>query len=186
MYGTHDTRHVAEPGGNGLAKRIIEQLCIPRLSYATILSRQLSDYVETIVQYRPVLQETVDPHIKKIYLEKIKPQGEKGFTSPETGLERVRNQFHSFVVNIGRTERIGSTIMTRNNHSQVEVASAHHIVAKTWQEHEKCNLIEMEFYKMPTITIYVIKNSGYKDVFKQKYVVVGQPPAHFIFVNPFR
>ncbi|XP_026805102.1 uncharacterized protein LOC113548425 [Rhopalosiphum maidis] len=93
--------------------------------------------------------ETVDKNIKKIYLEKMKPQGTRAFTSPEIGVERVRNEFHSYLV---------------------EITLAYHIIAKTWQEHEKCSLSETELYKIPLLTLYIVKKSGYKDVFKQKMI----------------
>jgi hypothetical protein len=41
----------------------------------------------------------MDENIKKIYTEKMKPQMKKAFTNPEIGIERVRNEFHSFLVN---------------------------------------------------------------------------------------
>ncbi|CAH1738065.1 unnamed protein product [Aphis gossypii] len=93
--------------------------------------------------------ETVDENIKKIYFEKMKPQGAKAFTSPEIGVERVRNEFHSYLG---------------------EITLAYDIIAKTWQEHEKCSLSETEVYKIPLLTLYVVKKSGYKDVFKQKMI----------------
>lgn len=46
---------------------------------------------------------------------------------------------------------------------------AHDIIAKKWKEHEKCSLAEMELYKMPLLSSYILKKSGYKDIFKQKY-----------------
>lgn len=52
----------------------------------------------------------------------------------------------------------------------MEITLAYHIIAKTWQEHEKCSLSETELYKIPLLTLYVVKKSGYKDLFKQKYV----------------
>ncbi|XP_022170942.1 uncharacterized protein LOC111034171 [Myzus persicae] len=94
-------------------------------------------------------KETVDENIKKIYLEKMKPHGAMAFTSPEIGVERVRNEFHSYLV---------------------EITLAYHIIAKTWQEHEKCSLSETELYKIPLLTLYVVKKSGYKDLFKQKMI----------------
>ncbi|VVC30077.1 Ionotropic glutamate receptor [Cinara cedri] len=93
--------------------------------------------------------ETVDKNIKKIYLNKIKPQGKNAFTSPEVGVERVRNEFHSFLG---------------------EISLAYNIISKTWQEHEKCSLSEIELFKIPLLTLYVTKKSGYRDVFKQKMI----------------
>jgi len=48
------------------------------------------------------LQETEDENIKKIYREKMKPQGSMAFTSPEIGVARVRNEFHSYLVSSSR------------------------------------------------------------------------------------
>jgi len=69
----------------------------------------------------------------------------------------------------------------------VEIALAYNIIAKTWQEHEKCSLSETELYKIPLLTIYVVKKSGYKDLFKQKYVPIQALNAYlvskFMFIN---
>lgn len=53
---------------------------------------------------------------------------------------------------------------------QVEITLAYHIIGQTWQEYEKCSLSEKELFKIPLLTIYVVKKSGYKDLFKQKYI----------------
>lgn len=48
------------------------------------------------------LQETDDENIKKIYLDKIK--GINAFTGPEIGIERVRNEYHAYLVNLHRCD----------------------------------------------------------------------------------
>lgn len=55
---------------------------------------------------------------------------------------------------------------------QVEKTSAYQIINKKWREDEKCGLYEIQLFKLPILTIALVKKSGYKDVFKQKYVFV--------------
>lgn len=43
-------------------------------------------------------QETVNEHIMSIWKNKVKPQDKDAFTNPDVGMERVRNEFHAFLV----------------------------------------------------------------------------------------
>lgn len=52
---------------------------------------------------------------------------------------------------------------------QVEVISAYKIISKEWQEEEKCSLDEIQLFNIPLLSIAVVKKSGHKDLFKQKY-----------------
>lgn len=62
--------------------------------------------------------------------------------------------------------------MFKNCHHcfQVEITLAYNIIASKWQEHEKCSLSEIKLFKFPVLTLYTVKQSGYKDLLKQKYV----------------
>lgn len=53
--------------------------------------------------------------------------------------------------------------------AQVEKTSAYQIINKKWREEEKCGLYEIQLFKLPVLAIPVVKKSGHKDVFKQKY-----------------
>jgi len=52
---------------------------------------------------------------------------------------------------------------------QVEVISAYKIIGKKWREEEKCGLSEIQLFKIPVLSIALVKKSGHKDIFKQKY-----------------
>lgn len=47
--------------------------------------------------------------------------------------------------------------------------SAYKIISKEWKEEEKCGLAEIELFTFPHLSIALVKKSGYRDLFKQKY-----------------
>jgi len=47
--------------------------------------------------------------------------------------------------------------------------SAYKIIGKEWREEEKCGLGEIQLFKIPLLSIALVKKSGHKDIFKQKY-----------------
>lgn len=47
--------------------------------------------------------------------------------------------------------------------------SAYKIIGKEWKEEEKCGLAEIQLFKIPLLSIALVKKSGHKDIFKQKY-----------------
>lgn len=58
------------------------------------------------------LQESENESIRSIWNQKVKPQGKDAFTNPDVGMERVRNEFHAFLVN----HSIGSLMQYNLNH----------------------------------------------------------------------
>lgn len=52
----------------------------------------------------------------------------------------------------------------------MELISAYKIIGNEWREEEKCGLADIQLFRFSTLSIPLVKNSGHKDIFKQKYV----------------
>lgn len=50
------------------------------------------------------------------------------------------------------------------------MVSAYQLISQYWYEEEKCGFSEIQLFKLPILALPVIKNSGYKDILKQKLV----------------
>lgn len=88
--------------------------------------------------------------ITEIYRKKIKPQGDAGWIyEPFVGIEKVRTQLFAFLL---------------------DSQSAYKAIQKTYTESEKCGIKEIQIIVLPTSTIAVEKNSGYKELVRQRYV----------------
>lgn len=86
--------------------------------------------------------------LRKIYTEKIEPMGEKGWISDEyIGVEKIRTELFAFMV---------------------ETPAAYKAIARTYTENEKCSLSEIYIYRLPMHTITVRRNSGYKELIRQR------------------
>lgn len=48
---------------------------------------------------------------------------------------------------------------------QVEESSGYDIISKTFTEHEKCGLKQIQAFKMPMVAIPLQKLSGYRELF---------------------
>ncbi|XP_026805088.1 uncharacterized protein LOC113548417 [Rhopalosiphum maidis] len=94
-------------------------------------------------------EETEDSDLKKLYKTKMVPRGNEAFVRAPEGMERIRTEFHGFLV---------------------EVMSAYKIISKEWREEEKCGLGEIQLFKIPLLSIALVKKSGHKDIFKQKLI----------------
>lgn len=95
--------------------------------------------------------ETTNPQVKNVYEKKVKPQGAAGWIyDPFEGVERLRTELLAF---------------------QVETKAAYKAIARTFTESEKCSLSELQFVDLPMTTISVQRDSGYKEIFKQRSVV---------------
>lgn len=87
-------------------------------------------------------------HIVPLYLKKIKPFGEAAWIyDPYLGIERVRTELYAF---------------------QIDSPSAYKAVSRTYTEAEKCSLGELQMIELPTTTITVERNSGYKELMRQR------------------
>lgn len=52
------------------------------------------------------------------------------------------------------------------------MVSAYKLISQLWREEEKCGLSEIQLFKLPILALAVIKKSGYKDILKQKLVII--------------
>lgn len=87
--------------------------------------------------------------LQKVYNEMVKPRGKDGWIYDEaSGIEKVRTELFAFLV---------------------ESVSAYRVIARTYTESEKCSLSEIQLIRLPMNTVSVERNSGYKELFKQKY-----------------
>lgn len=88
------------------------------------------------------------PGVMQVYDRKVRPQGESGWINDTfVGVERIRNELFAF---------------------QVDSPSAYKAIGKTFAESEKCSLAELQMIVLPTTTILVERNSGYKELITQR------------------
>lgn len=86
--------------------------------------------------------------LQKVYNKKIKPRGADGWMYNESlGIEKVRTELFAFLV---------------------ESVSAYKLISQKYTESEKCSLGEIQLLKLPMTTVTVERNSGYKELFKQR------------------
>lgn len=87
--------------------------------------------------------------ISEIYTKKVQPQGNAGWLyDPFVGIEKVRTQLFAF---------------------SVDCQSAYKAIQKTFTESEKCSLKEIQIIVLPVSSFLVEKNSGYKELIRQRY-----------------
>lgn len=89
-----------------------------------------------------------DSVARRVYERKLQPIGEKAWIYDAfVGIERVRTEFFAY---------------------QVDSASAYKAISRTFTESEKCSLSELQLIILPMTTITVERNSGYKELMKQR------------------
>lgn len=89
-----------------------------------------------------------DSVARKMYERKLQQFGEKAWIYDAfAGIERVRTELFAF---------------------QVDSASAYKAIGRTFTESEKCSLSELQLIILPMTTITVERNSGYKELMKQR------------------
>lgn len=89
--------------------------------------------------------------LQKVYDKMVRPRGKAGWIYDEKiGIEKVRTELFAFLV---------------------ESVSAYKEVARTYSESEKCSLTEIQLIRLPMNTLTVERNSGYKELFKQRSVL---------------
>lgn len=89
-----------------------------------------------------------DSVARKVYERKLQQSGEKAWIYDAfAGIERVRNELFAY---------------------QVDSASAYKAISRTFTEPEKCSLSELQLIILPMTTITVERNSGYKELMKQR------------------
>lgn len=86
--------------------------------------------------------------ITEIYKKKIQPQGSTGWIyETADGIEKVRTEFYAFLL---------------------DSQSAYKAISKTYTDVEKCGITEFQIIVLPKSTITVEKNSGFKELIKQR------------------
>lgn len=88
--------------------------------------------------------------IAELYKKKVEPQGEAGWIyDPFVGIERVRTELFAFLI---------------------DSQSAYKAIHATYTDVEKCGIKEFQIIVLPISTIAVERNSGYKELIKQRSV----------------
>lgn len=86
--------------------------------------------------------------ITEIYKKKIQPQGDAGWIyETAVGIEKVRKEFFAFIL---------------------DSQSAYKAIHKTYTDVEKCGITEFQIIVLPTSTFAIEKNSGFKELVKQR------------------
>ncbi|KAJ0175380.1 hypothetical protein K1T71_008539 [Dendrolimus kikuchii] len=88
--------------------------------------------------------ESNEPATQRLYRHKLLPLGERAYLSVVDGISRVRSGLFAY---------------------QVEQSSGYDVISKTFEEHEKCGLKEIEAFSLPMVAIPIRKHSGYKELF---------------------
>ncbi|KAI5633240.1 glutamate receptor 1-like [Phthorimaea operculella] len=92
--------------------------------------------------------ESNDPATRRLYRKKLLPLGDRAYLSVSDGIERMRTEFFAF---------------------QVEEGSGYDVISKTFTEHEKCGLMQIQAFKLPMVSIPVKKYSGYRELFAVRF-----------------
>lgn len=95
-------------------------------------------------------QDSDDQMIRNTFEKKIKPRGEDGWIyDPFIGIEKVRTQLLAY---------------------QCEAKAGYKAVSRSFTEGEKCSISEVSLVHLPMTTITVERNSGLKELFRQRFV----------------
>lgn len=88
------------------------------------------------------------PFDRKVYLEKLAPPGKKDHYIPaEEGIKRIRKGLFGYLL---------------------EESNGYKMIEETFYEHEKCELISIEFLKFSDPFLSIRKRSPYKEILKVK------------------
>jgi hypothetical protein len=91
---------------------------------------------------------TTDVLERKVFREKLAPPGTKDhFETAQKGVSNVRNGLYAFIM---------------------EDARAYRIMEDTFLEHEKCDLVTIQFLKMTHPFLSIAKRSPLKEILKVK------------------
>nr|ARO70544.1 antennal ionotropic receptor 75d-2 [Dendrolimus punctatus] len=89
------------------------------------------------------IAESNEPATQRLYRHKLLPLGERAYLSVVDGISRVRSGLFAY---------------------QVEQSSGYDVISKTFEEHEKCGLKEIEAFSLPMVAIPIKKHSGYREL----------------------
>ncbi|CAK1601443.1 unnamed protein product [Parnassius mnemosyne] len=87
--------------------------------------------------------ESCEAATRRLYVRKLLPRGERAYLSAAAGVERLRTELFAF---------------------QVEQGAGYDIISKTFTEHEKCGLKEIQAFKLPMVAVPIRRHSGYRDL----------------------
>ncbi|XP_037298268.1 glutamate receptor ionotropic, delta-2 [Manduca sexta] len=87
--------------------------------------------------------ESKDPATQFLYRRKLLPLGDGAYLSVVDGIARMRAGLFAF---------------------QVEQGSGYDIISKTFTEHEKCGLKEIQAFKLPMVAVPIVKHCGYREL----------------------
>lgn len=91
------------------------------------------------------------PFQQKVYSTKIAPPGKKDiFITSQVGVKRMRQGLYAFMI---------------------EETNAFKMMEDTFLEHEKCEIVSIEFIKLSYPYLVIRKRSPYKEMFKVKWVL---------------
>lgn len=86
--------------------------------------------------------------MKRVYETKLKPNGRNSWIYDTAwGVKKVRTQLFAF---------------------QLESAIAYKWISQTFTDDEKCSLTEMYTMRVPRLTATIVRNSPYKELFRQR------------------
>lgn len=89
-----------------------------------------------------------DKIFQQLYERKIQSQNSDSWIADTfVGLEQVRSELFGFLI---------------------ELPEAYQVISRTYTESEKCSLNELNVFRLPMNTITVKKNSGFKELIKQR------------------
>lgn len=117
-------------------------------SLEDLIASPLNVYIHEGGYTRFYLLKYNDSVIHNLYESKVQKLGTSAWIyDPFDGIERVRTQLIAF---------------------QVDSQSAYKAIAKTYSASEKCSLGEIQMIQLPLSTVPLERNSGYKELVKQR------------------
>ncbi|CAO1387144.1 unnamed protein product [Diamesa serratosioi] len=99
-----------------------------------------------------------DPLQRKVYLEKLAPKNDKdNFMNKSMGIANVRKGMFAFIM---------------------EESGAYKIIEDTYYEHEKCELLNIEYVRMADPFVVLQKHSPYMEMFKVNIIKLMEQGHH--------
>lgn len=119
------------------------------------LALQDVNYARYIFQYED------NDLLKHVYQMKVQPMGENGWIDdPVKGVEQIRTQLFAY---------------------QLESVTAYKLIGETFTDSEKCSLSAITILRLPKFTGTIARNSPYKELFRQRYLVLILFDSWYLF-----
>ncbi|KYB29515.1 hypothetical protein TcasGA2_TC032001 [Tribolium castaneum] len=114
-----------------------------------LLNSKITLGVEDVVYSHHYFETQTEFTRKSIYEKKVAPKNQKSnFMTTEMGIEKMKDEFFAF---------------------HVETTAGYKQIMDTFQEHEKCGLIEIDYLNVLYPSITIRKNSPYKEIVKVNF-----------------